>query len=131
MFELPVVWDTPELISSLAKYASSRIANREADSSSASYAMPMEQETSLFFLRILAAADYYTDNATLMAKVEHVRADLILDPFLLNALPRSLLPTVFYIKGVSIMAWLLSRVILIWIQPVLAAEGKPERKKNI
>ncbi|KAI8278660.1 hypothetical protein K4K59_009136 [Colletotrichum sp. SAR11_240] len=131
VFELPVVWDTPELISSLAKYASSRIANREADNSSASYSTPMEQETSLFFLRVLAAADYYTHNATLMANVEHVRADLILDPFLLNVLPRSLLPTVFYINGVAIMAWFLSRVILIWIQPVLAAEGKPERKKNI
>ncbi|KAH0428872.1 hypothetical protein CcaCcLH18_08764 [Colletotrichum camelliae] len=37
LFELPVVWDSPELISSLAKYASSRITHHEADSSSASY----------------------------------------------------------------------------------------------
>ncbi|KAF9870478.1 hypothetical protein CkaCkLH20_11968 [Colletotrichum karsti] len=132
VFELPVVWDTPELITSLATYAFSRQPDSESgDAEKTPWTVGQEHEASLLFLRVLAAADYYTDNATLMANVEPVRADLILDPFLLNALPRSLLPTVGYIIAVAVMAWFLSRLILGWIQPVLAAEGKAAEKKRI
>ena len=35
----------------------------------------------------------------------------VLDPFLLNLLPRSLLPTGIYISLIAIVAWLLSRII--------------------
>jgi len=126
------VWDTPELISSLATYAFSR--QLEQDNSDAED-KPMQRKThehraSLLFLRVLATADYFTDNATLIAQAEPVSVDLILDPFLLNALPRSLLPTVVYIVAVAILAWFLSRRILVWIQPVLAAEGKSAEKKK-
>ncbi|GKT57225.1 hypothetical protein ColTof4_11379 [Colletotrichum tofieldiae] len=132
VFELPTVWDTPELISSLATYAFSH--QTEKDNSGAgdkpSQRKDHEHEASLLFLRVLAAADYFTDNATLMAQAEPVSVDLILDPFLLNALPRSLLPTVGYVVVVAILAWFLSRRILAWIQPVLAAEGKSVEKKK-
>ncbi|KAK1595996.1 uncharacterized protein LY79DRAFT_667504 [Colletotrichum navitas] len=132
VFELSTVWDTPELISSLATYAFSR--QLEQDNSDAED-KPMQRKThehraSLLFLRVLATADYFTDNATLIAQAEPVSVDLILDPFLLNALPRSLLPTVVYIVAVAILAWFLSRRILVWIQPVLAAEGKSAEKKK-
>ncbi|KAK1985179.1 hypothetical protein LZ30DRAFT_779256 [Colletotrichum cereale] len=132
VFELSTVWDTPELISSLATYAFSR--QLEQDNSGAgdkpTQRKEHEHEASLLFLRVLAAADYFTDNATLMAQAEPVGVDLILDPFLLNALPRSLLPTVVYVVAVAILAWFLSRRILVWIQPVLAAEGKSAEKKK-
>ncbi|KAK2041625.1 hypothetical protein LZ31DRAFT_556715 [Colletotrichum somersetense] len=134
VFELSTVWDTPELISSLATYAFSR--QLEQDNSGAEDEPTQRKkhghEASLLFLRVLAAADYFTDNATLIAQAEPVSVDLILDPFLLNALPRSLLPTVVYIVAVAILAWFLSRRILVWIQPVLAADGKSaEMKKRL
>lgn len=65
-----------------------------------------------------------------MDHAETVSVDMILDPFLLNALPRSLLPTVFYTLAIAVMACSLSRVILAWIQSVLAAEDKPETQKK-
>ncbi|WYZ37398.1 hypothetical protein EsH8_II_000904 [Colletotrichum jinshuiense] len=125
VFELPAVWDTPDLISSLATYAFSRQSNKNSgDAHHVPRQLKHEHDTSLLFLRVLAAADYFTDNATLMAQVQPVSVDIILDPYFLNALPRSLLPTVCYIFVVAIMAWFLSRRILVWIHPVLAAEGK-------
>ncbi|GKT49889.1 uncharacterized protein ColSpa_10070 [Colletotrichum spaethianum] len=132
VFELPTVWDTPELISSLATYAFSRQPEKDSPDvgDTTSQRKKHEHETSLLFLRVLAAADYFTDNTTLMAQVEPVSVDLILDPFLLNALPRSLLPTVGYVVVVAILAWFLSRRILVWIQPVVAAEGKSAEKKK-
>ncbi|KAK2008517.1 hypothetical protein LZ32DRAFT_453584 [Colletotrichum eremochloae] len=133
VFELSTVWDTPELLSSLATYAFSR--QLEQDNSGAGNKPTQrkkheQHETSLLFLRVLVAADYFTDNATLLAQAEPVSVDLILDPLLLNVLPRSLLPTVAYVVAVAIMAWFLSRRILVWIQPVLAAEGKSAEKKK-
>ncbi|KAK2002430.1 hypothetical protein LX36DRAFT_253736 [Colletotrichum falcatum] len=133
VFELSTVWDTPELISSLATYASSR--RLEQDNSGAGDKPTQrrkqeEHEASLLFLRVLATADYFTDNVTLIAQAEPVSVDVILDPFLLNALPRSLLPTAVYSVAVAILAWFLSRRILDWIQPVLAAEGKSAEKKK-
>ncbi|OLN92226.1 hypothetical protein CCHL11_01622 [Colletotrichum chlorophyti] len=131
VFELPAVWDTPELISSLAAYAFSRQPDLDSvDAPKGSRRANNEYEASLLFLRVLAAADYFTDNATLMSHVEPVSVDLILDPYLLNALPRSLLPTIGYFVVVALCAWFLSRRILVWIQPVLAAEGKFAGKKK-
>lgn len=131
VFELPAVWDTPELISSLATYAFSRQSNQDdADAHQALQSRGREHESSLLFLRVSASADYFTDNDTLMTKVEPVSVDLILDPFLFNVLPRSLVPTVAYIVLVALSAWFLSKRILAWIQPVLAAEGRSTEKKK-
>lgn len=132
VFELPTVWGTPELISSLADDAFSH-QSEQVDSGNGDKPWQRrkhEYEASLLFVRVQAAADYFTDNATLMTQVEPVSVDLILDPFLLNALPRSLLPTVGYVVVVAILAWFLSRRILVWIQPVLAAESKSAKRKK-
>ncbi|KAL0940837.1 uncharacterized protein CTRU02_203600 [Colletotrichum truncatum] len=132
VFELPVVWDTPELISSLATYAFSRQPDLNYSSEGkVSRSLEQETETSLLFLRISAAADYYTDDARLMTHVQPVHVDVILDPYVFNALPRSLLPTILYIVAVAVLAWFLSKLVLIWIQPVLTADGKPEKKKRL
>ncbi|KAK0747693.1 hypothetical protein B0T21DRAFT_379686 [Apiosordaria backusii] len=63
---------------------------------------------SYLLLRILAAADFYTTNKTLMSHPPPVIADIILDPFLFNILPRSLAPTVGYIIAVAISSWFLA-----------------------
>lgn len=60
---------------------------------------------SILFLRILAAADYYTANSTLMESVQPVKADIILDPFLLNVFPRSLVPTAIYALPVAVVVY--------------------------
>ncbi|KAK4678422.1 hypothetical protein QC764_307504 [Podospora pseudoanserina] len=65
--------------------------------------------SSLLLLRLLAKADFYTTNQTLMSNPPPVAADLILDPFLLNLLPRSLAPTAGYIILVAITSWFLAR----------------------
>lgn len=66
---------------------------------------------SVLFLRILAAADYYTANSTLMESVQPVKADIILDPFLLNVFPRSLVPTAIYVLPVAVLVYFIGAYI--------------------
>jgi len=67
---------------------------------------------SVLFLHVYAAADYFTLNETLMSQVPPVLADVILDPYIGNVVPRSLLPTAVYIIILAVLAWFLSD--LIW-----------------
>lgn len=60
---------------------------------------------SVLFLRIHAAADYFTTNETLMNNVPPVIADIILDPFLWNVFPRSLVPTALYTVVIAVIAY--------------------------
>jgi hypothetical protein len=60
------------------------------------------------FLQIHAAADYFSLNKTLMEVVPPVAVDIILDPYILNVFPKSLLPTAGYILTIAVGAWLLS-----------------------
>jgi len=65
-------------------------------------------QSSLLFLRIQAAADYFSLNKTLMENVPPVHVDLILDPYLLNVFPQSLVPTAGYIAVIAVFSWFLS-----------------------
>lgn len=47
-----------------------------------------------------------------MRKPEPVLADVILDPFVLNVLPRTLLPTVGYVVLVAAASWVLATRLL-------------------
>jgi hypothetical protein len=79
-------------------------------------------------LQILAAADYYTTNRTLMEHVQPVFVDIILDPYLLNVLPRSLVPTGVYLVVVAISSWILAKYIAKWLHMVGRTE---EQKKDV
>jgi hypothetical protein len=70
---------------------------------------------SVLLLRVLTAADFYTSNHTLMKNVPPVSVDIILDPFIANVLPRSLLPTVAYIIAVAIISWFVGTWISSWV----------------
>ncbi|KAF3765455.1 hypothetical protein M406DRAFT_242463, partial [Cryphonectria parasitica EP155] len=110
--ELPHVFDTPTLITSLYNYSMSRqfplnAGNPQADTHSY-HPSTSSSSSSVLFLRVSAAADYFTLNQTLMKTPEPVLADLILDPFVYNVLPRSLVPTVVYVVFVAAGSWVLA-----------------------
>lgn len=135
-YELSKVFDTPALITSLATYAESRqlppdqLGTEQPDvhSSTMRKSGSTAEELSLLLLHVQSAASYYTTNKTLMHDPPPVLVDLILDPFLFNVLPRSLLPTAAYIVILAIGSWFLSQVIATWLHR-LGRDG--EQKKNV
>lgn len=122
-YEVETVWSTPELIGSLAEFSVSRQALPDAGAPSPPPGRARgEREASVLFLRISAAAEYFTTNATLMSDAAPVYADVILDPYLLNVLPRSLVPTVCYVLVVAAASWLVAQSVLAGIRGLVAAE---------
>lgn len=89
-----------------------------------------EETKSILFLQILAAADYYTMNKTLMENVPPVYVDIILDPFLFNVFPQSLVPTALYITILAIGSWFLSKFISAWILRVAQKDIDSEKKRS-
>jgi ABC-type methionine transport system permease subunit len=73
---------------------------------------------SVLFLRIQAAADYYTTNKALMEDVPPVLVDIILDPFILNVFPESLVPTAAYILIIAIASFFIARGISNWLSEI-------------
>lgn len=68
-----------------------------------------------------------------MANPPPVLVDIILDPFVLNVLPRSLVPTVYYIVVVAIVSWLVAKRIADWLHGIATApesEREEEAKKK-
>jgi hypothetical protein len=120
-FPLQTVFATPELITSLSEFSYARLAAANPSSGESIRDTAGEHQTSLLLLRILAAADYFSPNKTLMQNVPPVYVDITLDPYVLNVLPRSLIPTVGVLLLVAVVAWFLaSRVIVPWIKDVVA-----------
>lgn len=74
-------------------------------------------DSATLFLQVFAMADYYSLDQDLMDHVPPVAVDVILDPFVLNVLPRSLLPTVLYLVIIAVGAWFLSG----WVSKRLTA----------
>lgn len=87
----------------------------------------MEREASVLLLRILAAADYFTTNTTLMNDVPPVFVDITLDPFILNVLPRTLAPTVGNITIVSVIALFLGLRISAWIRKLATTPDQTKK----
>jgi len=99
------------LIQSLATFSEAQQSRDESKSSTSEHSSGSDTDESLLFLRVQAAADFFTSNTTLMSHPEPVDVDIILDPYLANAFPRSLVPTASYIVILAIGAWLLSGII--------------------
>lgn len=119
------MFETPELISALAIYSEQRDHGvprspepRQPDAAATS--------KSLLFLQIHSAADFFTTNQTLMNFPPDVDADIILDPFLLNVLPRSLGPTAVYLVVLAIVGWSLSGAISRWLWKI----NEPEKEHS-
>ncbi|KAJ4289747.1 hypothetical protein N0V90_011077 [Kalmusia sp. IMI 367209] len=115
-FHITEVFDTPDLISSLAEYSEQRQTSQLQTQGYIADGSATAQ--SILLLRIQAAASYYSTNKTLMAYPSPVDVDIILDPFILNILPRSLGPTAIYITIVAVGAWFISGGIYRWLLAV-------------
>lgn len=64
-----------------------------------------------------------------MAHPELVLVDIILDPFVGNVLPRTLVPTVLYIVAVAVASWGLAwRVVVPALKGL--SDGEDEAKKT-
>lgn len=112
--------------------------DKDASASSSSSSDPAPTYESALFLRILAAADYYSLDAALMEHVPPVLVDVILDPFLGNVFPRSLVPTAIWILLVAVIAvfvgWYVTayfrRAIFAADQGMAGMESSGERKNK-
>lgn len=134
-YDLPTVFETPELVTSLADFSNERqmdalevsepsIAKRQ------SFKHSYDDVSSTLFLHVYAAADYYTTNKTLMEQVPPVYVDIILDPFLLNVFPRSLVPTASYIILLAVGSWFLSKYISRYLRAVGNSIMDTEKKTS-
>ncbi|KZF20591.1 hypothetical protein L228DRAFT_269893 [Xylona heveae TC161] len=115
-YTLNAVFDTPDLISSLATFSESRQPLPEdleditprMDALSNDKPLEIQPDSSILFLQVYAAADYVSTNKSLMEHVPFVVVDIILDPFILNVFPRSLIPTAGYLVVLAVFAWFVS-----------------------
>lgn len=82
---------------------------------------------SVLFLRVRAAADYFSLDEGLMRDVPPVAVDVILDPFLWNVFPRSLVPTAGWIVVVGVVAVVVARWVAAEIGRVID-DGRRERE---
>ncbi|KAE8324307.1 hypothetical protein BDV39DRAFT_119780 [Aspergillus sergii] len=104
---LPQAIDDPALFSSISLYTQAHLASPQSNAvprKSSSFHDQAPTSDSVLFLRVTAAADYFSLNKTLMENVPPVAADIILDPFLWNIFPQSLVPTACYICVVGCLA---------------------------
>lgn len=146
VFELDTVLHRPELMSSLVAYSNSiqvyedsgqahKSRGRRQPLSSGS-GEGVEPPVSMLFLRVLAAAQYFSDDPVRMASAEPLFVDLILDPYVLNVIPLSLVPAAVYITITAIMAFFVARQFRIWVReatsvPVQQEQNEePESKKT-
>lgn len=129
---MSTVWETPALITSLRNYSVTRQSDESGLKPHSHGSKPGETErhASVLFLEILAAADYFTTNTTLMQHPQPIDADIILDPFLFNVLPRSLLPTVGVVIVVAIVSFLLSQWVVTQLGRIVAVDEKMQLKKQ-
>lgn len=125
---VPLVWDTPDLITSLWDYSTARIQDASADQKAQQQTKHAERDASVMFLQITAAADYYTTDAKLMENVPPVYVDVVLDPYIFNLLPRSMVPTIIYVIVISTIAWLVAQQVVVWLRAVATSEADKEKK---
>lgn len=110
---MATTFESPELISALTLYSNARhgsASSRELQEATSRTDLRTRASfpTTFLFLQIFAAADYFSLDKTLMDNVPPVHVDVILDPFLLNIFPQSLLPTAGYIIVVAVIGWFAS-----------------------
>ncbi|EHK46808.1 uncharacterized protein TrAtP1_005730 [Trichoderma atroviride] len=135
-YTLSTIFSTPSLLQSLTQHATTstqqQIVDEETEThqqKSSNYSLTAVNGSSVLLLRVLAAADYFSHHSSLMKDPPPVLVDLILDPYLYNVLPQSLVPTVGYIVVISIVSWFVAR----WVSNSLvsvASSGDDDQVKK-
>ncbi|KAJ5887561.1 hypothetical protein N7495_007602 [Penicillium taxi] len=116
-YSLARAFENTTLLSALSIFGKTRLASLDANLQTNAIPRRASGRTedsgpmtdSVLFLRVRAAADYFTTNETLMKTPSPVLVDLILDPFLWNVFPRSLVPTAGWIVVVAVAAVFVAR----------------------
>ncbi|KFX90346.1 hypothetical protein O988_08250 [Pseudogymnoascus sp. VKM F-3808] len=131
-YEVSDVFQNPSLIMSLAEYSETQQSHPdsigETIKSATQHPDTGTTEQSMLLLSISAAADFYTTDASLMANPPPVLVDIILDPFILNVFPRSLIPTAGYITIVAIGSFFVARFMSRFLGRVARTEvGKKDK----
>ncbi|KAF4493881.1 hypothetical protein FAGAP_9984 [Fusarium agapanthi] len=130
VYELDTVWQTPELIQSLANYSFSRQDQEAMLAKESTQTEGREREASVLLLQIKSSADYFTKDAALMKDPSPVHVDLILDPYLYGIVPRSLVPAACYLVLVGAVAWFVSRSIASKLQTIAVTADGADKKQN-
>ncbi|OAA52455.1 hypothetical protein BBO_00296 [Beauveria brongniartii RCEF 3172] len=136
--ELDKVWETPDLMLSLANYASTRQADAEdtegvkpqINRRSGSSLDAKERKESVLLLQVHAAADYFSHHQELMRNPPPVLVDLILDPYLFNVAPESLILTAGYIVIVAVVTFFLARWIANRMTAIAVFEDRGSKKRD-
>lgn len=126
-YTLDTIAQNAELLASLKQYAVSQKPQGEAVQKKK---ISMAEGKSALLVEIQAAADYFTDHRELMTHPPPVLVDLILDPYLFNVVPQSLLPTVGYLIIVGITTWFAARWIASGLRSVAGPPQSNLRKHN-
>lgn len=116
-YTLPEILEDRALLSAISLYSSSQLATSPPQAATtprrlggrSGVADSEPGADSVLFLRISAAADYFSLEQSLMEDVPPVLADVILDPFLGNVFPKSLVPTACWISVVACLAIVVAR----------------------
>ncbi|PWW72681.1 hypothetical protein C7212DRAFT_226101, partial [Tuber magnatum] len=99
--------DKPPLLANMTAYSSRQLSLSPINELS----VPSTAPRSVLYLVIQAKADYYTHEKHRMETPDPVEVEIILDPFILNVLPESLLPIVITIVLIALSAfWASGRV---------------------
>ncbi|KAI6909777.1 hypothetical protein KC318_g16819 [Hortaea werneckii] len=114
------VFDNPELIQSLAAF-SENVGIDQANTGVGR--VHSKHRASVLFLRVQAAADFFSTNKTLMLHPPPVDVDIILDPYRVNIFPQSLTLTAGYIVLLAGGAW--------WLSAAIWKELFPGRKQHL
>ncbi|KAL1879399.1 hypothetical protein VTK73DRAFT_7036 [Phialemonium thermophilum] len=128
-YEPSVAWEQPDLRASIERF----VPNSQQQDIRTGVAEPTSDQpriSSALVLQVSAAADYFTKNATLMSNVPLVDVDVVLDPYILNVFPRSLLPNAACIVLVAIGSFFVSRWVIALIDGLLRADAALEKKQQ-
>ncbi|KAM0464427.1 hypothetical protein ACHAPV_002987 [Trichoderma viride] len=135
-YTLSTIFSTPSLLQSLTQHATTSTQQQVDEETEthqqkrSNHPLTAANGSSVLLLRVLAAADYFSHHSSLMKDPPPVLVDLILDPYLYNVLPQSLVPTVGYIVFISIVSWFVARWASNSLVSVANSGGNDQAKKQ-
>lgn len=120
VFSLTDIQRNSELSTNIFQYSESQTRTRRPISS--------DSPGNTLLMRVWSAADFYTTNRTLMQSPPSVDVDIILDPYIFNVFPKSLLPTAAYIICLAICSWYGSGIVWSKLRTTITSREKTHRE---